>query len=48
MSFSVSSITVAPSGKRLSKFLTDTRTRSGVTHQDYSNSGYDRGHMAPN
>jgi endonuclease G len=48
VSFSISSITVGPSGKRLSKFLTDTRTRSGVTHQDYSNSGYDRGHMAPN
>jgi len=29
---------MGPSGKRLSKFLTDNRTRSGVTHQDYSNS----------
>lgn len=48
VSFSVSSITVGPSGKRLTKFLTDPRTRSGVTHQDYSNSGYDRGHLAPN
>lgn len=48
VSFSVSSITVGPSGKRLTKFLTDPRTRSGVSHQDYSNSGYDRGHMAPN
>ncbi len=48
VSFSVSSITMGPSGKRLSKFLTDNRTRSGVTHQDYSNSGYDRGHLAPN
>ena len=48
VSFSISSITVGPSGKRLSKFLTDTRTMSRVAHQDYSNSGYDRGHMAPN
>ncbi len=48
VSFSISSITRGPSGKRLSKFLTDTRTMIGVTHQDYSNSGYDRGHMAPN
>lgn len=46
--FSISSITVGPAGKRMSKFIADTRTRSGVTHQDYSNSGYDRGHMAPN
>ncbi len=46
--FSVGSITVGPSAKRASKFLTDARTASRVTHADYSNSGFDRGHMAPN
>ena len=47
VSFSVSSITLGALGKRPSKFFADGRTRS-ATHQDYSNSGYDRGHMAPN
>jgi endonuclease G, mitochondrial len=32
---------------RLTKFLVDARTESGVTHNDYDNSGYDRGHMVP-
>lgn len=45
--FSINSITVGSLGKRPSKFFTDTRTRS-ATHQDYTSSGYDRGHMAPN
>ena len=48
VSFSISSITVGSTAKRLTKFLTDSRTTSRVAHQDYSNSGYDRGHMAPN
>ena len=48
VSFSISSITLGSTAKRPSKFLTDTRTTSRVAHQDYSNSGYDRGHMAPN
>ena len=48
VSFSISSITVSSTAKRPSKFFTDTRTTSRVAHQDYSNSGYDRGHMAPN
>ena len=48
VSFSLSSITVGSTAKRPAKFLTDTRTTSRVAHQDYSNSGYDRGHMAPN
>lgn len=48
VSFSLSSITVAKTAKRPSTFLTDTRTTSRVTHHDYTNSGYDRGHMAPN
>ncbi|MCL2647102.1 MAG: DNA/RNA non-specific endonuclease [Phycisphaerales bacterium] len=29
-------------------FLTDTRTQARVKHQDFTGSGYDRGHMAPN
>ena len=48
VSFSISSITVGATAKRPSRFVTDTRTQSRVAHQDYSNSGYDRGHMAPN
>jgi DNA/RNA endonuclease G (NUC1) len=35
-------------GKRPSRFRTDQRTRSLVRHDDYTHSGYDRGHMAPN
>ncbi len=33
---------------RPSRFLVDERTTSRVKHEDYTNSGYDRGHMAPN
>ena len=47
VSFSISSITVGSTAKRPSRFITDTRTRS-ASHQDFTNSGYDRGHMAPN
>jgi endonuclease G, mitochondrial len=32
---------------RLSRFRTDARTESRITHNDYNGSGYDRGHMAP-
>ena len=46
--FSISSITVGSTAKRLTKFITDTRTTSRVAHQDYTGSGYDRGPMAPN
>lgn len=33
---------------RPKKFVVDVRTRAKVASTDYTNSGYDRGHMAPN
>lgn len=36
------------SGKRPSGFTQDWRSIASVSHQDYTGSGYDRGHMAPN
>lgn len=33
---------------RPSRFRVDTRTRAAVRHDDYTGSGYDRGHLAPN
>jgi len=33
---------------RPARFLTDIRTVNRITHNHYTNSGYDRGHMAPN
>ena len=34
--------------KRPDQFMVDVRTRSRVSTADYTGSGYDRGHMAPN
>ena len=36
------------SGKRPSRFKVDHRTEAKVSHDDYTNSGYDRVRMAPN
>lgn len=33
---------------RPSRFLIDDRTSNRVSHDDYTHSGYDRGHMSPN
>ena len=32
---------------RISRFSVDARTLARISHQDYSNTGYSRGHMAP-
>ena len=33
---------------RLERFLVDSRTNNRISHDVYTHSGYDRGHMAPN
>ncbi|WP_019557766.1 DNA/RNA non-specific endonuclease [Thiomicrorhabdus arctica] len=35
-------------GKRPNRFKADWRSIAGIHHSDYTRSGYDRGHMAPN
>jgi endonuclease G len=39
---------ITKAAKRPSRFKVDSRTTSRISHDDYTNSGYDRGHMAPN
>ncbi|QCU89191.1 DNA/RNA non-specific endonuclease [Thiomicrorhabdus sediminis] len=36
------------SGKRPRQFSSDWRSLQSISHQDYTGSGFDRGHMAPN
>jgi endonuclease G len=38
----------SPDLPRPGNFQRDERTSAGVTEEDYKNSGYDRGHLAPN
>lgn len=40
--------TISASPKRPDRFEIDARTASRVSPEDYSGSGYDRGHLAPN
>lgn len=46
--YSLEGSSKGPAGKRPSKFETDSRTQSRVRHDEFTSTGYDRGHMAPN
>lgn len=48
VSYRIFDVPKLESGKRKSRFSVDARTRAQVSHSDYTHSGYDRGHMAPN
>jgi endonuclease G len=48
VSYRIFDVPELKSGKRPSRFKEDHRTRSQISHSDYTHSGYDRGHMAPN
>ena len=48
VSYHVFAVSNPVSDERPSRFRTDTRTVAQVSHDDYTYSGYDRGHMAPN
>jgi len=46
--YSIFEVTDPVGHERPSRFSVDFRTSSQATHDAYTNSGYDRGHMAPN
>ena len=48
VSYRVFKLADAESPPRPSRFTVDARTTSRIRHDDYTRSGYDRGHMAPN
>jgi endonuclease G, mitochondrial len=48
VAFRLFPVTSTQTERRPSRFRTDSRTAARVRHADYTNSGYDRGHMAPN
>lgn len=48
VSYRLSPIDKRPTPPRPGHFSTDLRTLRRVSHEDYSRSGYDRGHLAPN
>jgi endonuclease G len=48
VAYSVSGAPRYENGDRPSRFHSEERTQSKISHDDYTRSGYDRGHMAPN
>jgi len=48
VTYRVFTVSTPISHTRPSRFSTDNRTLARVSHDDYTNTGYDRGHMAPN
>lgn len=48
VSYRIFKVDFLDSGERPRRFEQDARTQSRIGHDDYTRSGYDRGHMAPN